>query len=335
VTEVLASVIKSEPNWDALPSNMSPGLRICLRRSLDKTLRGRLHAIGDMRLALEGAFDRPLAEAAGAGVAAQPGRAWRRSLPWIVAAFLLGGSTAAAVVWQLTRPDPPLVTRLAITAPTTQPLAVANSSQDLAVSPDGANLVYWTGRTGAGVLVVRPLNQLSRVVLQTGNAFGPFVSADSKWVGFSDQSDRTLKKISILGGPSFTICSVQGLVRGASWGADGAIIFGGALGGLWRVAENGGEPEQITKVNSPRGEQSHSWPDTLPGGRAVLFTIVLATGGVETAQTQIALLNLATGQQRILIPGGSYPRYVPTGHLVYTIDGTLRAVGFDRERLGI
>ena len=333
VTEVLASVIKSEPDWDALPPNLSPGLRLCLRRSLDKTLKGRLHAVADMRLALEGAFDLPLGEATRAGADAPPGRSWRRSLPWIVAAFLLGGSIAASVVWQLTRPDPPRLTRLAITAPVTQPLATANASQDLAVSPDGANVVYWTGRAGGGVLVVRPLNQLSRVVLQTGNAFGPFVSADSTSVGFSDQSDRTLKRISILGGPPVTICAVQGSVRGASWGADGTIVFGGELGGLWRVSANGGKPEQITKVDSTRGEASHSWPNTLPGGRAVLFTVVFVTGGIETAQ--IALLNLDTGQQRMLIPGGSYPRYAPTGHLVYALGGTLRAVGFDLERLEV
>jgi eukaryotic-like serine/threonine-protein kinase len=331
VTEVLASVIKSEPDWDALPPNLSPGLRLCLRRSLDKTLKGRLHAVADMRLALEGAFDVPFGEAARASADASPRRGWRRSLPWMAAAFFLGGSTAAAVVWRLTLPDPPRLTRLAITAPATQPLATANSSQDLAVSPDGANVVYWTGRAGAGVLVVRPLNQLSRVVLQTGNAFGPFVSADSTSVGFSE--DRTLKRISILGGPPATICSVQGQVRGASWGADGTIVFGGELGGLWRVSASGGEPEQITKVDSTRGEQSHSWPNILPGGRAVVFTIVLVTGGIETAQS--ALLNLDTGQRRTLITGGSYPRYAPTGHLVYAIDGTLRAVGFDLERLEV
>jgi len=84
--------------------------------------------------------------------------------------------------------------------------------------------VYWTGSAGAGALTVRPLNQLSRVALPTRNAFGPFVSPDSAWVGFFEGSDRTLKKVAIRGGSAVTICSLPSLavnIRGASWGSDG------------------------------------------------------------------------------------------------------------------
>jgi serine/threonine-protein kinase len=336
LAEVLASVIKSEPDWDALPSDVSPGLRVCLRRSLDKTPKNRLHAVADLRLAMEGAFDLSLGAAAGVGVLAPPGRNWRRSWPWMLAAFVLGGSTAAAIVWWVTRPEPPRVTRLAVTASATQPLAVANSSHDLVISPDGANIVYWTGSAGAGALTVRPLNQLSRVVLPTRNASGPFVSPDSAWVGFFEES--SLKKVPILGGTPVTICSVQGPgpVRGASWGLDGTIVFGGARGSLWRVAASGGEPAQITKVDATPGGRRHSWPVFLPGARAVLFTIVPAADGFESGETaQIALLNLDTGEQRMLIPHGSYPRYAPTGHLVYAVDGALRGAGFDLKRLEV
>ena len=339
VAEVLASVIKSDPDWNALPSNLSPGLRVCLRRSLDKTPKNRLHAVADLRLAMEGAFDVSVGTAVGAGVTAPPGRAWRRSLPWMLAGFVVGGSLAAAIVWRLTRPEPPRVTRLAVTASATQPLAVANTSHDLVISPDGANIVYWTGSAGAGALTVRPLNQLSRVVLPTRNAFGPFVSPDSAWVGFFEASDRTLKKIAIQGGSPVTICSLPvniRNIRGASWGSDGTIVFGDSLGSLWRVAASGGEPAQITKADATPGGRMHSWPVFLPGARAVLFTIVPAAGGFESGETpQIALLKLDTGEQRMLIPHGSYPRYVPTGHLVYAVDGALRGVGFDLERLEV
>ena len=337
VAEVLASVIKSDPDWNALPSNLSPGLRVCLRRSLDKIPKNRLHAVADLRLAMEGAFDVSVGTAVGAGVTAPPGRAWRRSLPWMLAGFVVGGSLAAAIVWGLTRPEPPRVTRLAVTASASQPLAVANSSTDLVISPDGANIVYWTGSAGAGALTVRPLNQLSRVVLPTRNAFGPFVSPDSAWVGFFEASDRTLKKVAIQGGSPVTICSLPASnIRGASWGSDGTIVFGGPLGSLWRVAGSGGEPAQITKADAPPGGQTHSWPVFLPGARAVLFTIVPAANGSESGETpQIVLLKLDTGEQRMLIPHGSYPRYVPTGHLVYAVGGALRGAGFDLERLEV
>ncbi len=340
VAEVMASVIKSDPDWNALPSNLSPGLRVCLRRSLEKTPRHRLHAVADLRLAMEGAFDLASGTAVGAGATSPTAPGWRRSLPWMLGAFVIGGSIAAAVVWRLTRPEPPRVTRLAVTASATQPLAVANTSHDLVISPDGANIVYWTGSAGAGALTVRPLNQLSRVVLQTRNAFGPFVSPDSAWVGFMESSDRTLKKVPILGGTPVTICTLPAPgpapVRGASWGSDGTIVFGGANGSLWRVAASGGEPAQITKADATPGGRRHSWPVFLPGARAVLFTIVPAADGFDNGETaQIALLNLDTGEQRMLIPHGSYPRYAPTGHLVYAVDGALRGAGFDLKRLEV
>ena len=120
-------------------------------------------------------------------------------------------------------------------------------------------------------------------------------------------------------------------MRGASWGPDDTIVFGtGQPSGLWRVSASGGEPEALT---TPETEQvNHAWPHVLPGGRAVLFTI-LAGGSVENAQ--IAVLDLDTGEQRVLVPGGSNPRYAATGHLVYGVGGTLRAVRFDLDRLEV
>ena len=119
-------------------------------------------------------------------------------------------------------------------------------------------------------------------------------------------------------------------IAGASWGEDGTIVFStGTSGGLRRVAATGGEPEELTKLVS--GQTQHAWPEMLPGGRAVLFTIL--TGGIENAQ--IAVLDLETGQQKVLLTGGSYPRYSSTGHIVYGIDGTLRAVPFDLGRLEV
>ncbi len=118
--------------------------------------------------------------------------------------------------------------------------------------------------------------------------------------------------------------------RGASWGDDGTIVFAEAdAGGLWRVSSGGGTPEALTPYDPEQGEQR--WPEVLPGGAAVLFTSV--RGGINNAQ--IAVLSLATGAIRILIPSGANPHYVPTGHIVYGVAGTLRAVAFDLERLEV
>src|SRR5439155_25942996 len=85
------------------------------------------------------------------------------------------------------------------------------------------------------------------------------------------------------------------------------------------------------------------WPEILPGGRAVLFTIMSQTGGLETAQ--VAVRDLRTGTQKVLLRGGSHGHYVAGaldsanrvqregGHLVYVAAGTLRAIPFDPKRL--
>ena len=103
--------------------------------------------------------------------------------------------------------------------------------------------------------------------------------------------------------------------------------------GLQRVPATGGEPTVLTTPDRERGEGDHYWPEFLPGGSAVLFTIVPANGAIENAQ--IAVLDLQTGTSKVLINGGSHAHYVSTGHLVYGVAGTLRAVAFDLGRLEV
>ena len=88
----------------------------------------------------------------------------------------------------------------------------------------------------------------------------------------------------------------------------------------------------LTRPNRAGGEDDHLWPEILPGGQAVLFTIT-TTGGLD--QAQIAVLDLRTLTQTVLIRGGSGARYVSSGHLVYAAAGTLHAVAFDLARLAV
>ena len=89
----------------------------------------------------------------------------------------------------------------------------------------------------------------------------------------------------------------------------------------------------LTKPDRERGEHDHLWPEFLPGGKAVLFTISPPAGDIANAQ--IAVLDLQAGTSKVLIRGGSDAHYVPTGHLVYGAAGTLRAVAFDLGRLEV
>ena len=144
-----------------------------------------------------------------------------------------------------------------------------------------------------------------------------------------------MKRVAITGGPPVTLSAYEGAPRGATWGPDGTIIFAttSPATGLQRVSAAGGEPTVLTKPDRERGESDHVWPEFLPGGKAVLFTITPATGDI--ANTQIAVLDLQTGTSKVLIRGGSHAHYVPTGHLVYGVAGTLRAAAFDLERLEV
>jgi len=206
---------------------------------------------------------------------------------------------------------------------------------DVAISPDGRRIVFLTRNTERFQLYVRALDQLEAQPLQgLGQARGPFMSPDGNWIGFFDEPD-VLRKVAVNGGPAVTICNANGGPRGASWGSDDTIVFAtnGSATGLFRVSAAGGQAAVLTKPDAQKGERDHYWPELLPGGEAVLFTILSTAGGIETAQ--IAVLDLQTGKQRVLVTGGSHPRYVPTGHIVYGAAGTLRAVAFDLDRLEV
>ena len=162
----------------------------------------------------------------------------------------------------------------------------------------------------------------------------PFVSPDGQWVGYS--RNTSLNKIAIIGGPPVRIATIDGTGgRGATWGDDESIIFAtnSPLTGLQQVPAAGGVPRVLTTPNRDNGENDHLWPEFLPGSEAVLFTISTTTGGVD--DSLLAVLDLRTYAQTVLVRGGSHGFYVGSGHLVYRVGTTLRAVPFDPRRLQV
>ena len=179
--------------------------------------------------------------------------------------------------------------------------------RDLALSPDGTRIVY-VGN-GATRLFVRTLDALEPVSIASGTGLrGPFVSPDSQWVGFFSGA---LKKVSIAGGPPITIASVEGILRGATWAPDDTIIFatGNPAIGLQRVSAAGAIPEVLTRPDHAQGEGDHFWPEMLPGGQTVLFTITSQTGGLEAAQ--VAVRDLRTGPRRCCCAAAATPTTWP------------------------
>ncbi len=335
VSDTLANVLKTEPDWNALPPSVPSHVRTLVQRCLAKDRRDR---IADISVAL-------FVLAGGVGTAASVGAEQRRSIVptpmWRrlvvpIAALLAGAAAARGTCGSPTVRTRHASVRFALLQTGASALQVDAQSRDLALTPDGALLIYkGSAKLNATRLFVRPLDALESTPLSVeGILRAPFVSADGQWVGLVEPSPITLKKVAITGGPILTIATIDGPSRGASWGEDGTIVFATALTatGLQRVSSNGGEPVVLTRPDQQRGEGDHLWPQFLPGGQSVLFTIRPLTGGVD--ESKIALLDLKNPQSapRVLVSGGSQAQYVASGHLVYAAAGSLRAVAFDISR---
>ena len=353
MTDVLSAVVRLDPNWEALPSSLPQPVRTLLQGCLVKDRRKRIADIAVALFVLEKdaglapdttaheATWRAHVDVAVADARRALQRSTRRRVAVVgVAALVAGTLAASAIFFFIQRPMPQPVTRLAI--PTTGDAAAAYDPNDraIAVSPDGSKIVY-TGASspvyGNGIdsrLYVRALDQLEPTLLAgPGGVREPFFSPDGAWIGFFDPNTQ-LRKVSADGGPPVPLATTDGPSRGATWGPDDTIIFATSspATGLQRISANGGNPTVLTRPNREKGESDHLWPHVLPGGHAVLFTIV-PNGPIENAL--IAVLDLRDGSQKVVLRGGSDARYVEGGYLVYGIAGTLRAVGFDVDRLEV
>jgi hypothetical protein len=337
VSDTLATVLKSDPDWTMIPKEVPAQLPTLLKKCLEKDRRTRIPDISVARFLLTETI--VVAQPSAPVVAPLLRRTLRkRTLADRGLGLLAGMVLTTAGVWIVARlmpARPPQPVQFAIAPPPARPLSIQGANRDIAISPDGTHIVYRTGATtlsGPTPLAVRAIDRLDPETLAVTNAQVPFLSPDGRWVGFFDFSE--LKKVPITGGSPITLCRIQAPPAGASWGPDDTIIFATAdsSSGLVGVPAGGGEPKVLTKPDQASGEQDHVFPSILPGGRAVLFTIT-APGQIENAQ--VAVFDLKTGARKILIHGGSHAEYVETGHLVYAVAGTLRAVRFDLKRLEV
>jgi serine/threonine-protein kinase len=335
VADTIAFVLTKEPNWSLLPAHVPPSIQLLLRRCLEKDRKRRIADISTVRFVLDeptSVSAEPVAAAA-AG-ATPPIPRWRRLATYtaILAASVL---VTAAGAWMIASANErtPQVSRFAIVPAAAQALNLSAPDRAIAISPDGSHIVYrgGPGNAGGGLMLVRAIDQLDpRPIAGISGFRDPFVSPDGRWIGFFAQDG--MRKVPITGGPSIFLCPTQGASRGASWGPDDTIVFATTgTTGLMSVHAAGGEPRVLTKPDPVHGEVGHLFPSVLPGGAAVLFTITAP----QLENSQVAVLDLKTGQRKILIRGGSQAEYVDTGHLVYAAAGSLRAVRFDLKRLEV
>ena len=324
-SDTLAGILRGDPDWKALPRGTPAHVREILTGCLAKDRKQRLADIAVVNYLLS--EPRQAKGSSGRGVSR------RAVFAFAAVALVIMAAVAGGLAWALRGGEPPAVVRFTIVPPAEQLIASTNSDRQLALSADGSKIVYVNA---SGQLVVRHLGQEELQVLQVAGtaARSPFWSPDGRWIGYTQNGSNELRKVSVTGGPSVLVTRNSSPPRGASWGPDDSIVFATAdpTMGLMRVQAGGGEPEVLTKPDAAAKEQDHMLPSFLPGGRAVVFAIS-AAGSVENSQ--VAVLDLMTGKYRSLIRGGTHPQYVGTGHLVYSVAGSLRAVGFDLDTLTV
>jgi len=329
VSDTLAAVLRADIDWSALPPETPASVRRVLRRCLDRDPKTRFRDIADARIEMDEASEpAPLGAAPPPVARARGGRA-----SWAVAALL---AIAAAFGWWRvltgSKAAPPARTAFAVPVPVGDLIAY-DDTPILALSRDGRRLVYAAERAGTRGLFLRMFGELEARPLEgTTGARGPFFSPDGQWIGFFAEGGR-LKKAPVSGGPPQLICEGMTAQRGAVWADDDSIILtADYAAGLSRVSARGGRIEPLTKVDTAKGDRTHRWPDVLPGGEGVLFTIGSERSPGNYDDAKIALLDRKTGRVRVLFEGGSMARYCPPGFLLYVRSRSLFAVAFDAKR---
>jgi Tol biopolymer transport system component len=325
-SDTLARVLEREPDWSRLPSETPDAIRRLLRRCLEKDPGLRLRDAGDALLEMHDA----LAGASEQDAAVGP--AWNRSvlLAAVGSVALLTALVAALITWNVTAREPRAVGRLSYVLPDGQSFSIP-ARPLVSIAPDGASIVYAANSR----LNLRTIAEWQAVPIRgtEGSPTTPFFSPDGQTLGYWDAAARELRKISIAGGTAISLAPAPS-VYGASWTTDDDILY--ALeDGIWRVAADGGPPERLASITQ---DELAYGPRLLPGGKAVLFSVVNrgAMLGQSTAwdSAQVVVYSLETGETRSL-GKGSDARVLPTGHLLYAVDTVLYAVPFDRSRLEV
>jgi serine/threonine protein kinase len=320
VTDILAAVVRAEPDWNALPAATPLKVRDLLRRCLKKDKTLRLRDAGDARIEIHEILTAPDT----ADSAPPPPRA---VFPWIAATavFLIALATLSFVHFREV-PAPQPSTRFQVPPPEQSVISMFR------LSPDGRSIVISALSEGRNRLWIRPLDSLQWQLLQgTDDASYPFWSPDGANIGFFAQGK--LKKIAVTGGPPQTLCDApEG--RGGSWSATGVILFTPNLtGGLYKVSTAGGVPEPATKFTASDISDSQRYPEFLPDGSHYLYL------EDRTGNLGIYAGSLDGPPPTRLLPDLSNAIYIPPtppetiGYLLFRREGSLMAQPFDLGRV--
>jgi serine/threonine-protein kinase len=347
LSDTLAMVLMKEVDWSALPVDTPGSTRKLLERCLAREPKQRLRDIGDVRLAIDGAFESP---SPAPDVGSRGGVASARLTISLTVAVALAALVVGVLIGRAwfggsnTLPSPGL-TRLTLNVYPGQHLSGGLAMEEaaafalqrpsrasFALSPDGRLLVY-AGSDGETTRLYRHAldEPQATPIPDTDGASRPFFAPDGGTVGFSAvdaDGDLELKQVSTNGGGVRTIAaSGPAILAAYRWTEDDTILVA-AQDGVYELPANGGRLVQLTQVEP--GEQLHAYPVMLPERRGLIFNV--GTSSVPSEWT-IVVQPMDGGERRVVVDGGSDPRYLPTGHIVFARRGALMAVPFDVNRL--
>jgi eukaryotic-like serine/threonine-protein kinase len=313
VTDTLASILKAEPDWNALPRMTQPSVGFALRRCLEKDVSHRFRDAADIRIQIEEI--RYTAELPVSGNRPWPVRIWASTailalVALAVLGFLYFGGRTPAEMIQFHIPVPPML-----------------NEYGMAISPDGRTLAF-LARSSRSVpaLFVREIGSVApRQLDGTEGAEHPFWSPDSSSIGFF--AEGRLKWVEASGGLPRDICAAASS-WGGTWNQSGIIVFSAVQGPLYSVSAAGGEPTAITALDNSEKEQGHYLPNFLPDGQHYLFTSY--RGG---STRHIYLGSLGSKAKTRLLTDVAMAAYAKPGYLLFYRGKTLFAQPFDARKL--
>jgi Tol biopolymer transport system component len=335
ISDTLAAVLKTDPDWANLPADTPASVRALLRRCLERDRKKRLRDIGDAFL---GEVEQPRV------LSGPPAEERRPRLLYWVAAAATASTLALLLLARIhLREQPQPGVQLSLAPPEKTVFThVQAQAGGFAISPDGRALAFVATQEGRTLLWVQRLDSSTAHPLAgTENAYYPFWSPDNRFLGFF--AGNQLKKIEVAGGPPQVICDVA-LSRGGSWNQEGTIVFSGIDRTVYRVPAAGGQPAKLTTLDPAYQENAHYWPEFLPDGRHFLYFVRSGLRGANAICVGSVDGQPGTGRRIEVVKAATNAKYVPppdgaiwrsAGWLLFLRETTLFAQRFDAARLAL